>query len=553
MSVPAAPDTAAAHFAARERLAVAALVVLAALAFVAIRGPYLSIPLERDEGEYAYIAQRMLAGDVPYRDAFDQKPPAAFAAYLLAFATTGRSVEGIHAFAGIWTAATALLLFLWTRALAGGLAAGFAVLAFAVVSTDPSLFATAANTELFMLLPLTGAALCLWRGIERDGLGAWLAAGALLAAACWFKPVAVWNALFALALAVGEALGRRPRAPASLPLRRVAALALGALACSAPVVLALVASGAWSAFLDAVVFHNLAYSQRMGPGDGLALFLRAVDAQAPSFALLWAAAIVALGAPKLHGWRVWGFLAGWWLASGLGVATGFYFRPHYFVQALPALAALAGVGFAALARRALEARAAALAALALAALAAAAVLPPAIAHRDALRAASPAELSWRLYGYNPFAEAASIARHIRANSAPEDTVFVLGSEPEILFHAERRSATRHIFVYPLTGPYPGVRELQEQTLAEVRAARPRYIVWVNIQASLLSTDETERLLFQETAKLVREAYRLEFLARPIEGQPEFATVHGPDAAQLMRQLLDDPESPAWVAVYRRAS
>ena len=56
-----------------------ALVALAVLAFAALRTPLLAVPLERDEGEYAYIAQRMLAAELPYRDAFDQKPPGVFA------------------------------------------------------------------------------------------------------------------------------------------------------------------------------------------------------------------------------------------------------------------------------------------------------------------------------------------------------------------------------------------------------------------------------------------------------------------------------------------
>ena len=69
---------------------------VAALAFALLRIPYVSVPLERDEGEYAYIAQRSTHGEVPYRDAFDQKPPGVFLAYRGAFALFGQSIEGIH-------------------------------------------------------------------------------------------------------------------------------------------------------------------------------------------------------------------------------------------------------------------------------------------------------------------------------------------------------------------------------------------------------------------------------------------------------------------------
>ena len=60
----------------RSRLACIGVVAVTVALFALLRAPFLSLPLERDEGEYAYIAQRLAAGDVPYRDAFDQKPPA---------------------------------------------------------------------------------------------------------------------------------------------------------------------------------------------------------------------------------------------------------------------------------------------------------------------------------------------------------------------------------------------------------------------------------------------------------------------------------------------
>src|SRR5262245_61545139 len=150
--------------AARPRHAPIALIAAAVLAFAALRVPLLAVPLERDEGEYAYIAQRMLAGEVPYRDAFDQKPPGVFAAYLLAFGTAGPTVVGIRLFLALWTAATAVALYALVRRLAGDLAAGFALLVFALASSDPSVLGFAANTENWMLLPLVLAAHAVLRG-----------------------------------------------------------------------------------------------------------------------------------------------------------------------------------------------------------------------------------------------------------------------------------------------------------------------------------------------------------------------------------------------------
>ena len=49
---------------------------------LAIRIRLLGIPLERDEGEYAYAGQLMLQGIPPYKLAYNMKLPGIYAAYL---------------------------------------------------------------------------------------------------------------------------------------------------------------------------------------------------------------------------------------------------------------------------------------------------------------------------------------------------------------------------------------------------------------------------------------------------------------------------------------
>ena len=122
-----------------------------------VRVPFVGLPLERDEGDDAYVAWRMLEGDVPYRDAFDQKPPGIYAVYAALFALGPRSGVAIHLLLYAWTAACALVLHRLLRELAGATAAAFAVLAFALLAADPRLTATAATTESLMILPIVAA------------------------------------------------------------------------------------------------------------------------------------------------------------------------------------------------------------------------------------------------------------------------------------------------------------------------------------------------------------------------------------------------------------
>src|SRR4030095_5884077 len=103
-----------------------------------LRAPVASLPLERDEGEYAYIAQRWMAGDVPYRDVFDQKPPGIFAFYAAAFALGGESPAAVRFAAQLWIAAgLAALAALGARLFSPAVGIAAAITGLALVS-DPS-------------------------------------------------------------------------------------------------------------------------------------------------------------------------------------------------------------------------------------------------------------------------------------------------------------------------------------------------------------------------------------------------------------------------------
>jgi hypothetical protein len=244
-------------------------------------------------------------------------------------------------------------------------------------------------------------------------------------------------------------------------------------------------------------------------------------------------------------------LGAWWLASLAGAAIGLNFRPHYFLQTLPALAALAGIGAAALVERLSPSRRVARGVVLMGLATTIALLPVAV-HRKLLFADSPETLSHRIYGWNPFPEALAIANHIRGTSRPDESVFIVGSEPQILFHARRRSASRYIFFYPLTGDYPDARERQQEVIDEVRAARPRYVVWVDVVTSLLRTPKSESLVFDATSELIANEYELELVARPDASRTRYEIVHGSEARRWRRAARALPEEalPS-VAVYRR--
>jgi hypothetical protein len=541
---------------ARTRTAQRALIAAAIVVFAALRAPYLEVPLERDEGEYAYIAQRMLAGDVPYRDAFDQKPPGVFVAYLAAFALFGESVEGIHAFLGLWSACTALALYGLVQRLAGGLPAAMATLLFAIASTDPRIVATAANTELFMLLPLVLSTSLMLAALEKAGLLRWIGCGALVMAACWFKPVAATQALFVGSVVLVERVRLGPAGPS--PFLAAAGLLAGALLVSLPVAGALAAHGAWEPFVDAVLLHNLAYSSALPIMDGLGHAFHWLTYQLPSFWLIWLLALAALVWPGLAEPRTRALLAGWWLATIAGISIGFYFRPHYFVQWLPPLCALAGIGGAGLARRVLDRPAPGVAWVGFAAVSLAVVAAPLVGTWGFLSAGSPEAVSRRIYGMNPFVESVRIGDYIARTSEPGESIYIVGSEPQILFYAKRPSATRYIFFYPLTAGHPDARERQEEVMASVREKRPRYVVWADLPASLLAMEHTDPYIFEASLRLLAQGYEIELIARMPDSEEadpdaEYEFFYGSRARELLEASQREGTATPWVALFRRRS
>jgi hypothetical protein len=74
--------------------------------------------------------------------------------------------------------------------------------------------------------------------------------------------------------------------------------------------------------------------------------------------------------------------------------------------------------------------------------------------RQFLFFADPHQASRMTYGLNPFPESLEIGRFIRENSAENDRIAVIGSEPQIYFYSDRRPATGHIYTYALMEDLP---------------------------------------------------------------------------------------------------
>ena len=113
------------------------LLVLVIVLFAGIRYRLRTMPLERDEGEYAYAGQLILQGIPPYQLAYNMKLPGTYAAYAAILAVFGQTPSGIHLGLILVSAATTLLVFFLGERLFGTLAGTVAAVSYALLSTGP--------------------------------------------------------------------------------------------------------------------------------------------------------------------------------------------------------------------------------------------------------------------------------------------------------------------------------------------------------------------------------------------------------------------------------
>src|SRR5436190_3165321 len=105
---------------------------------VAFRIRLLGIPLERDEGEYAYAGQLMLQGIPPYQVAYNMKFPGTYAAYAVIMAIFGQTIAGIHLGLLLVNLATITLIFFLGRRLFDSATGLVAAATYGIFSVSPS-------------------------------------------------------------------------------------------------------------------------------------------------------------------------------------------------------------------------------------------------------------------------------------------------------------------------------------------------------------------------------------------------------------------------------
>jgi Dolichyl-phosphate-mannose-protein mannosyltransferase len=461
------------------------LLGLVVVFFALVRVRLRDVPLERDEGEYAYAGQLLLHGLPPYQFVYSVKLPGTYAAYAVILGLFGQNAAAIHIGLLTVNAATTLLLFLICQKLFGRLTALVAASSLALLSAEPSATGLAGHATHFVVFFAVAGIWLLLKAIEVERSSLLFCAGLLFGLAFLMKQPGLVFAAWAVVYLLQRRLivSRDWRAG-----RQLTALILGAALPFAITCFVMWRTGEFHNFWFWTFTYVRQYGSAVPIQAGVKLFYMTGSRIFESAPAIWVLALVGLTA---FAWtpcaRSGAFFASSLLMFSLvAVSAGLYFRPHYFILLLPAVSILAGLAITCATEKLLAGGAPRLVAATPVLVFVLAFASSLYLQRDVLFRLTPAEASAAIYHSNPFVEADELAKYIQSHTRNTDTVAVLGSEPEIFFYSHRRSATGYVYMYPLLEPHGSGVRMQSQMMEEIESSRPAMLVVVNAPVSWIA-------------------------------------------------------------------
>ena len=521
------------------------LLALAIGAVVFIRIRLLAIPLERDEGEYAYAGQLMLQGIPPYKLAYNMKFPGIYAAYALITALLGQTPVGIHMGLLLINLATISLIFAIALRVTNIVGAIAAAATYSIASLSPSLVGLATHTEHFVLLPALGAILLLLDHRPVVRTSRIFAGGVLFGIAVLMKQPGIFFLVFGGSYLLYRDIRARINWPSAIGRAAI-------FVCSAAGPLALTFFGLWIAgVFPKAWFWTINYARAYGTivpfGEGI---LIAAHTTRNVLGPLWPFCGLSLLGVAGFVWNEQArkqavFIVLFLLGSGAALCSGLYFREHYYVFILPILSLFLGITVVTSLEAFKRWRQTTQTVLIIAV--AAALAYPVLNRSRLFFVLSSEEACTEIYRGNLFREAPRIGAYIREHTEHNDTIAVIGSEPEIYFYSRLHSATGYIYTYALMEEHDYVRMMQEEMEHEIEQARPKFLIYVPLQTSWFVASWSDLSIFHWFDDYSSRSYRkVGFVKVLPDGSTDYclpcnrAIESGPYSAIIFERIRSEP-------------
>ncbi|MBA4313091.1 MAG: hypothetical protein C0417_10730 [Chlorobiaceae bacterium] len=448
-------------------------ILLIVLFTIAVRYRLIDIPLERDERGFAYCAQLILHGIPPYTEAYDYNPPGLYFLYASAITIFGSNVEAVHLLLLIFSAGTSIMLFWlvkkWSNTTGGAIAS---ILSIFLLASSSVLGFAAHATHFVMFWAMMGY-LLLEIGLERRNNLIVLASGISFGLSFLMKQSGFLFLFPALFFILANTKGVKFKGS----IKSTGFMLAGFIIPLGGIAFWLMSIGALKGF----IYWNIQYPWLIAQGSGTNDYFLRIGRNglqaAGNFLPVWITGLVSLiylvsrksgiGANK----KILIFI----IFSLGAVSIGYETRSHYFVLLIPALAAAIGIATSDISKSVKSG----FGRKAIIGIPIAIALFGAIEERDYFFFDKPEAISRSIYYPNLFADAEIVSEFIRSRSDDSDRVAILGSEPEILFLSQRRSATRYIFTDFINMKHELGGLMQKEMIREIDSVKPAIIVMIN--------------------------------------------------------------------------
>jgi 4-amino-4-deoxy-L-arabinose transferase-like glycosyltransferase len=517
--------------------------LIVVLLTMVIRYGLISVPLERDEGEYAYGGQLILQGMLPYQQLYNMKLPGIYAAYAGLMAVFGQTHMGIHLGLMFINVATIVLIFLLAKQLYDSMVGLVAAAAFAIMSLLPSVQGIFANAEHFIILFSTGGLWILVKALDEDRPWLLMISGLMLGTSFLMKQHGVAFILFGGLYVLIRLICFGPMFRLH-QFFNIGLFALGAVIPYGITCMVFMFNGTFEKFWFWTFKYAKTYTTLVPVNMAWTLFKYQSLKIVKSAPLIWLSVFLGLIATfadkTMRPRAVFAFL--FFIFSVLAICPGFFFRPHYFILLLPASATLAGISIHAIKNHFLNARSTVIKYGTLLLLAGILIFGTGYQQRQFLFKMTPIQLSRAVYGLNPFPETFQISEFVRANTEEKDRIAVMGSEPQIYFYSNRRSASKFIYMYALMEDHDYALKMQKEMIQDIESTQPKFVIFVNVETSWLKSQNSHTLLLDWIQKYQAQYYVLVGLVDIYRENSRY---------QWAPNVNWPPHSPQWIAVLQR--
>ncbi len=520
-----------------------------ALFILIVRWNLLSIPMERDEGIYAYFGQLVLEGKTPYLDFHEFKFPGIYYAYAILVAIFGKTVEGLHVAFLLLNLATVYFLFAIGKKMFNAFTGVLTATSYALLSLGYRTQGFTVQSEHLITFFVAVGIYLLLKYFEGKKVWAVVFAGVCLCLSFLIKSNGVFFILFGGLFLVSYHFFQKEK-DWKLLIKSVLLYSAGVFGTFGVVCAAMAMQGALGAMFYWTVEAPKNYLTAMSFSQGMTQFSNLFSLIVPSYWPFWllaALSLIGIWASSVERYIKVGLFT-FALLSFLAITPGLHFYAHYWIMLMPCIALLFGAFFYILNEK-LQPVLGHSTFLTLVGVAVLLVIFNIQQNRSYYFSPDYKRILREAYGMSPFYEDMEIANFLNKRKKEGDQMMLFGSEPQLYVYTDMRCPSKHAYFSYLMYDKedPMVAQAIKEFKQDIEKANPRFLVVFKNKFSILPRKNSDMTLYNWLGGLVQQRqYRRIGIVDMVDVLDTKYLWEG-DAG-----LLDYvPKSEYWVEVFER--